>query len=332
MLVAVAVTLGSRAARADPKLYVELDYQPDAALGCPSETAFKTMIGDQLGYDPFRAGAEHKVIARAEPAERGLRAVIEWRDASGNLRGERELDSESSDCAALGRSVSFAIAVQIQLLAEEAESRADAPAEVASTGGSSTATGASPQPATAPAPPGDARRPASAPSSEARAASEFLLGVGPTLAFGLAPRTVVEGRVFGGLRHGRVAFELGADASLPSHHETEGGSGFDQHVVAGSAAGCALFGPLSGCLVTRVGGLYVRGFGVDVPHSDSGTTLQIGPRLTLSERLGPRWLGALRVEALASLVSWEVTLNQSEVWKTPLFSLSVGGDAALLFQ
>jgi hypothetical protein len=53
--------------------------------------------------------------------------------------------------------------------------------------------------------------------------------------------------------------------------------------------------------------------------------------LSLLGNFGESWLGALRVEALVALVSWDVTLNQREVWKTPLFSVSVGGDLALLF-
>ena len=59
---------------------------------------------------------------------------------------------------------------------------------------------------------------------------------------------------------------------------------------------------------------------------------QLGPRLSLFGNFGERWLGALRVEALVALVSWDVTLNEHEVWKTPLFSLSVGGDVAFLFE
>jgi hypothetical protein len=93
-----------------------------------------------------------------------------------------------------------------------------------------------------------------------------------------------------------------------------------------------LFGRLSGCLVSKVGRLHVRGFGVDVPKADSGTLWQLGPRLTLSEGFGGPWYGSLRVEALASLHTWEVTLNAEEVWKTPFFALSVGGDLGLAFQ
>jgi hypothetical protein len=159
-----------------------------------------------------------------------------------------------------------------------------------------------------------------------------MVGAGPALAFGLAPRAAVEGRVFGGVLGNRLAFELGAEASLPSRYETANAAGFDQSVLAGSVAGCALLGGPSGCLVGKVGRLSIRGFGVDVPNEAFGVLAQIGPRLSFFGNFGERWLGALRVEALVTLVSWEVTLNQREVWRTPLFCLTVGGDVAFLFE
>lgn len=326
------MALGSSVAHAKPELYVELRYEPDAELGCPSETDFKGMVSAELGYDPFREGAEQKVVARTRPSEQGLRGVIEWHDASGNPRGERELGSESTDCAALARAMSFAIVVQVQLLAQEAEDNAAARAEEPSTGGSSEAGGASAAPVTGPIPPKDASSSSPAEPRQSRKSWQFSLGVGPTLAFGLAPRMAVEGRAFGGVRRGGLGVELGAEASLRSQHETEDGDGFEQQVLAGSLAGCTFFGKLSGCLVNKVGRLSVRGFGVEVPNSDAGALWQLGPRLVLIEGFGERWFGALRVEALLSLVTWEVMLNQEEVWKTPLFSLSVGGDLGVLWQ
>ncbi len=324
--------LGSSVVHAEPELYVELRYEPEAGLGCPSEAAFKALVSDQLGYDPFREGAEQKVVARTQQAEHELRGAIEWHDASGNPRGERELASESQDCAALARSMSFAIVVQIQLLAQEAKDNRAASAEQPSTSDSAKAIATASPPVTRSSPPKDTSPASPARPSPKRPSSQFLLGAGPTLAFGLAPRMAVEGRAFGGLRRGGLGFELGVEASLASRHETKDGDGFEQQVLAGSLAGCTFFGKLSGCLVSKVGRLSVRGFGVEVPNSDAGTLWQLGPRLGLVEGFGERWFGALRVEALVSLVTWEVTLNQEEVWKTPLFSLTVGGDLGVLLQ
>jgi hypothetical protein len=326
----LVLALASRVAHAAPQLFVDLDYRPDAELaGCPTDAAFRAMIREELGYDPFRAG-EQKVVARAHASEPGLQGFVEWYDVSGTPRGKRELRAETTDCTSLARSMSFAIAVQIQLLAQEPETPVEASTERPKDE-PTDATLASPA-ATTPGRPSDSRPAPARRSNETAPPWQFMLGAGPVVAFGLAPRTAFEARVFGGARRGRFAGELGVEGSLPARYETETGDGFEQRVVAGSAAGCAFFGRLSGCVVSKLGSLHVRGFGVDVPNSDAGVLAQIGPRVTLSEVFGDHWFGALRVEALATLHAWEVTLNQSEVWKTPLFSLSVGADVGAILQ
>jgi len=317
-------------ARAEPRLFVDLDYQPDADLaGCPSDTDFRALINGQLGYDPFRSDSSQKVAARARVGERGLVGLVEWRDASGNRHGVRELDSESRDCAALARAMSFAIAVQIQLLAEEeaVSASSDKPTR-------ERALSAAVAPPARPSEPVRAEgRPAtSRGSSSGSPRSEFMIGAGPALGFWITPQTAVGGRVFAGARRHSFALELGAEATLPSSYSTPAGDGFEQQVALGTVAACGVLQPLAGCIVNKWGRLAVRGFGVDVPHSPSGIIGQVGPRVMLSEKLGSRFTGALRVEALATLVPWQVTLDERKVWKTPPVSLSIGFDLAAVFR
>jgi hypothetical protein len=333
VLLLVAVALGSREARADPKLFVELDYRLDeTASGCPTETEFLSMVGDELGYDPFLAGADRRVVAEARPTEHGVEGLVQWYDTKGTLQGERRLAPEGKDCAALGRAMSFAIAVQIQLLARETEtSGAPSPTEP-SNGKPPVPASPRSSPSVSPAPHApDADRAARGGRDESVPRWEFLIGAGPALAFGLAPRTVIEGRVFGGVRRGRFGAELGVEASLPARYTSENGDGFEQQVFAGSLAGCYILGAFSGCALGKLGMLSVRGFGVDDPKEPSGLLAELGARAALGDRWGERWLVSLRLEALATLASWEVTLNHEEVWKTPLFSLCVGGDFAASF-
>jgi hypothetical protein len=128
-----------------------------------------------------------------------------------------------------------------------------------------------------------------------------------------------------------LALELGAEATLPGHYSTAGTAGFDAHVALGSIAGCATMAAWSVCSVSKVGRVYVRGFGVEVPREPSGGILLTGARLRLDHELSGRWLGALRLESLATLGPWDVTLNQRTVWTTPLVSVSLGIDLGLLF-
>jgi len=328
VLALLAVVLAARSARAEPRLFVELTYETDAALdACPSEARFGEMISEQLHYDPFRSPGQYKVVARARATEQGMLGVVEWYDAAGDRRGERELHYEGVDCSALARALSFAITVQIQLLAKEHETAVKAAESPPAPANTTVVTAP-----TAPARPEeeDARRKRNEPPDRAQPHWQIMVGAGPAAGFGLAPRFVVTGRVFAAVRYEAFVLELGAEASLPSRHTTEPGKGFEQRLVVGSLAGCGLFGAVSACLVGNAGRLEVTGFGVDIPRSSSGTIAQVGPRIALTNLMSSQWLGALYVEALATLFAWEVTLNQREVWKTPPVTLSVGADLAFL--
>jgi hypothetical protein len=323
----LCVGLGSRAVQAEPRLFVDLDYQTDAALGgCPSEAAFRAMVRDQLGYDPFRADSPQKVVARAHASEPGIRGFVRWSDASGTPRGERELSSERSDCAEFARVMSFAIAVQIQLLGEEADEQRSKH-EPPGTPGSVAPPGPPPNPVREEQRGPIVERPSAEPSGW-----QLMIGAGPALGVGIAPEPAVAGRLFTTVQYDRLAVELGAEATLPSRHETTNGEGFEQQVVLGSLAGCLFVRRLSGCVVNKWGRLQVRGFGVDIPRSASGLLAQIGPRLALTKAIAKRWTGALRVEALATLMPWDVSLDQREVWRTPALSVAIGADLAAVFR
>lgn len=319
--------LAARSAHAEPNLVVDLDYRMDPALSeCPSETQFRAMIVAQLGYDPFRAGSAYTVVARAHAEQQTIQGFIEWHDAAGAARGRRELGSENTDCAAFARSMSFAIAVQIQLFGEESERSSSAAPQAPERSAAAPPAAAAPRPELA-----RAATPAISVESEA-ARWWFAAGAGPALGIGIAPEPAFEGRIFAALGHGGAVVELGAEASAPARHETASREGFEQQVTFGSVAACALWRAFSGCLVNKWGRLQVRGFGVDVPRGPAGMLVQLGPRIALSEVVGNRWVGSLRVEALVTLAPWRVTLDQSEVWKTPLFSLALGADLGVVFQ
>jgi hypothetical protein len=133
------------------------------------------------------------------------------------------------------------------------------------------------------------------------------------------------------MQRGWWSAELGVEASLPASAETAKGKGFHQRVVLGSLGGCAHLRVFSGCLVSKLGRVEVRGFGVDLPRSSGSVLTQLGPRIALGDRIGRRWVAALRFEALATLAPSSVELNQEEVWRTPALTLSAGLDVAAVF-
>jgi hypothetical protein len=340
VLTLFALAFGSKHACCEPSLFVDLDYQTDEALdGCPNGAAFRAEIQSQLGYDPFRAESPRKVSARAIASSDGIKGLVRWYDAAGTPRGERELTSSSKSCAAFARKLSFAIAVQIQLLNEDAKkSAADAAPEPPGNDPPRAMTEKKPtQPAPTraseplePAMPASGTRPGA--TGENDPARQFLLGAGAGARLGQSPEAALEGRIFAGVRSHRFALELGADASLPARYSTSEGRGFDQSLAGGSLAGCAFIWPFSGCLVNRWSWIGVRGFGVEMPYSSSGLVAQIGPRATLNGSFGRRWIGVLRIESLVALSSWRVTLREQEVFRGPMLSLAVGFDLVAVFN
>src|SRR5688500_14735175 len=234
VLTLLAIAFGSRSAYCEPKLVIDLDYRTDAALeGCPSEAAFRAQIQSQLGYDPFRADAAQKVVARAAADGDSIKGFVRWYDAAGTPRGERELTSASKNCPAFARALSFAIAVQIQLLYEHEEAKETAPEAAQPPPGTERASPKPPR-GSSPTPPPSGSSPTPPPDSSAAPTGGqtprwlFMVGAGPGVRFGVSPRAAVEGRIFAAVRRERFAVELGVDASLPSRYQATEGAGFEQ--------------------------------------------------------------------------------------------------------
>jgi hypothetical protein len=370
LLVLVGLTFGVRSVRAEPPTKdtpevapcdealrgdeersaatqtVVLDYQTDAALGqCPDAAAFREMVREQLGYDPFRATAQRRVVVRAKAQGDSF---VRWVEVNtGTVQGERSLAAEPQGCGALVRTLSFAVAVQIDFArADPAEKDGEKQPIPCAVTAPETATPepAAPEPAAteqpspgSPAdPPPAALRPARAPAAmrpAAQAAGDWRgsAGLGPALLLRSSPPVGLDGRVFAAIARGNVSVEVALGATLPQRLETSPNEGFQHSMVWGSLAGCGVLRPVMGCALGRVVRLAVRGFGVDEPRSASGWFVELGPRVALFAEFSRRWLAALRVEALLVLNPARVTLNEQRVWRTPGWSLGIGADVGVIW-
>jgi len=83
-------------------------------------------------------------------------------------------------------------------------------------------------------------------------------------------------------------------------------------------------------VLAKAGMARVRGLDIDVPASDSGAILQAGLRAALSPALGANAFLTARVEGLATLTRWTVTLDGLGVWTAPPFTANVGLDLGVL--
>jgi hypothetical protein len=255
-------------------------------------------------------------------ADAGHDGWIRWSDAEGRWAGDRRLSSQAPDCTEIAANLAFAVAVQIQLLAMLA------PVE--------TESAVSDRANPSPAPPNDGASPpephrTSAPGTAPTDASRLALsmGLGPSLALGVAPRTTWLGRIFANGRLSWLSVEAAFDAALPARQSEADGSGFSLYRYAACAAACGHAGAFAACLTSSVGGVGVleaRGFGVDDPSSSSGLFSQVGARVTATQELGGGYFAAARLDGLLMLSPWAVTLDESTIWTTPRLSTLVGID------
>jgi hypothetical protein len=333
---------------AAPPIAVTLDYQIAAGAGdCPEVEEFRATIQRQLGYDPFQSSADRRVAVHIGRQNPGFGGRIRWSDAAGHWVGERRLSSRRPDCRGIAATIAFSVAVQIQLMATraapvpepiaaetpppspppEADLGAAAPVPRAATGSIAKP---EPQPqrsATAPAVPPDVPEPE---NGGARSRLRLAVGLGPSMAFGMAPETTGIGRLFVSGRAGWFSLELAADGALPVTWYQMTGAGFSLERFAAAAAACFHAGPIAGCLTGTLGRLQARGFGVDAPSSPAGLFSQVGVRLVASREIG-RYFVALRLEGLVMTSPSQVTLNQVAVWTTPRVAESLGVDLGARF-
>jgi hypothetical protein len=299
---------------------VSLEYEVPGDA-CPDADAFRASVEHQLGYDPFRPGADRRVAVQITRKEPGFDGRIRWSDAEGRWVGDRRLSSRHAECKEIAANLAFSVAVQVQLLA----TLAPPPAPAAPP----------PEPPAPPPPPPPAATVTTveAPIAPAPAGRTVTLsvGVGTALALGLAPQATGLGRVFVSGRLGSFSVELGADAALPATQNEVSGAGFSLDRFAATAAGCGHLRAFGACLTATAGVLRARGFGVDQPASPVGAFTQVGARVMAAHDFGNRTFAAAHADLLVMPSPWKVTLNQTTAWMTPRVGGLLGLDVGVRF-
>jgi hypothetical protein len=311
---------------AAPPTFVALEYEiaPDAA-GCPESTAFQLSVAHQLGYDPFRAIADRRVAVQITHRGSAFEGRIRWSDEQGRWVGDRRLSSRRPGCEEIAASLAFSVAVQIQLLATLAPTPEPPPAEPPVPPPAPEA-----KPPPLPPAPAEAPRPVPAPPPRTRRIT-FSAGLGPALGLGLGPQAMGVGRIFVSGRAARFSLELGVDGGTPARLEEPDGSGFSLSRFAATTAACGHVGAFAACATGLLGLLQARGFGVDLPASETGLFAAVGARVAATRDFAARWFVAGRLDGILLLSSWTVRLNETAVWTTPRAGALVGLDVGVRF-
>jgi hypothetical protein len=157
----------SRSKAAEADFFVALHYGVDAEVrGCWEEAEFRRSVARRLGYDPFRDDAAIDVQVRVGGAANAVDGHVDWRKANGTVMGERRFVAKDANCAKLLTEMSFAVALQIELLRPKPPVAAGSPAK----GGSATS-GPAPSAAAVAAPPPSVSSPAAPPAAGSASAA-----------------------------------------------------------------------------------------------------------------------------------------------------------------
>ena len=85
----------------------------DGAESCPGRPELAAEVSRRLGYDPFRSPFGQSLEGVVSRADGGWRVALFSRDPAGVMLGQRTIESEEPDCAALAEAVALAMALAI---------------------------------------------------------------------------------------------------------------------------------------------------------------------------------------------------------------------------
>ena len=158
------------------------------------------------------------------------------------------------------------------------------------------------------------------------------LGIGPSLALGIAPSVTGSARLFFGVRRNNLSVEVGGEASYPSTERQWDGSGFRQSLIGAGVAMCGYRQSFSACVLGKASQVRVSGLGVDKPKSPTGFVVQAGLRFAAALELGGPWSATAHLDALGLLTPYTIDLNQVGVWDMPRLGALVGIDVWARFR
>lgn len=355
LLAAVATIAPARARAEDTELRANLVFRVDPALpGCWDEAEFRRRISHRVGFDPFHDDAPVSVHVNVSGSATAVGGRVEWKDADTGGMGERRFVAKDGNCGKLLAEMSFAVALQIEMLrpAPKPEPVRTAPVPpLGDTGTPPSASATSDKTTTQPSMPAapdepvppapsrqtptdraeDSRR--SGPSEVDAPAAQWTLsaGLGPSAVWGLSPSATADFRLFVAARRNDLSFEIGGEASSPSDEVRWQGFGFRSRWMGGTAAFCGHRSAFSMCALGRVGELRIEGLGVDRPKSPSSVVAHTGLRLGGTAELGKGWFVGPRLEGFLLLTPHTVQMNDVEIWRMPRTSGLLGLDVGLRF-
>jgi len=307
-LLLIALVLSGAA----PLKRARLDYRrAEGGKSCPDTATLRAQVAGRLGYDPFDDTASETVDVEISGQGPKLVGRVAIREATGVVRGAREIVSEASDCRELSEALYLSIALALDPLSAVGPRQPEPQAPVPSA--------PIPQPSRS-----DPVQPAPVLVEMVDGVGGLELGLFALADAGTLPEIVSGGAaVSARARWTTFSLELALGGLAPRRMDISKGGALTAFALSATLAPCLHYREHFGCLVLGGGGLSGRGLELE------NATRAWGPLLTAGLRGGIEWplttsldlqLSAeFRVNPLP--VSFEVMgMVPIGVWKTSIFS------------
>jgi hypothetical protein len=324
-----AVLAAAPTARAAAASRLAYSRTADAAARCPDERGFRAAVAERLGYDPFFPWAEQTVSVAIFEDKGRLRAKVELVDASGIVRGARELDGRTTDCQELLASLALATSITLDPMAAPTIDGPHPTPEVVGADPQGVERTDVPKKAVETLP--DRTAAVHATPRPVAESIAWSLRAGPLLALGAGPAPSAGARLGVGAHRGSFALFAELRADLPTGATSQEGGEARVNVWGGALAPCWGQGPWMACAIAYVGSMQARGSGVERPVSTPVFYAAAGGRIETTLPVSKDVDFILHIDGMKNLTAAELYLHQREVWRTPPFSAALGVAAGVHF-
>jgi hypothetical protein len=311
------------------KVFVSLDYAALENSSCPDREAMRALVAAELGYDPFVDGSLDMIKLRFDNDETRIVATI----ARSGPRGVSSRKLEEGECAELGASVAFAVALQIDPSIALGKPDRDPPSTLLSEQKPQKA------PPITPLPP----RPRPSDVTQSEAASVVVgvaVAAGVVAGAGLVPGISVGPEIGVALEGDFWSVGVSALGIVPGEEQTSAAN-VTASIVRGNVTPCLsahFIEELAGSFCGNVGLGALFGEASNVSRSTPTTEFHaaVGPRVALS--IEPWKMFGIRAGALVDVALARVHLTiddrgkSREVWVTPAVAALGDLAAVLRFQ
>jgi hypothetical protein len=288
-------------------------------------------VAERLGYDPFASDSAQTLRARLDHDRDGFYAVIELRDAKGQLVAERRLE-RAPECGEIAAAMALSMSIVID--PERALEKAASHEPTSGAAPAANETKPLPQRPTPPPSPKVVVIRQEVPKIVIRekiSGTRGRLGASVHLALGTAPALSAGFTLSSGFRDGPLSLALEARYDAPASRALPNGGRVSAQFIGAAIAPCYHRAPFFGCGLLLAGFLRAESRGVTDARADAGLFSAGGARLGIEWPLWRLLSVVGEGDLLLSLRPLTAERNGQNAWENSLVTARLAAGMALAF-